>query len=46
MPRILNDVEHVYFSLEAESHLRDQFELRMMEENRISRGQFQSRQTL
>ena len=35
MPRILNDVEHVYFSLEAESHLRDQFELRMLEENRI-----------
>ena len=35
MPRILNDVEHVYFSLEAESLLRDQFELRMLEENRI-----------
>ena len=35
MPRILNDVEHVYFSLDAESLLRDQFELRMLEENRI-----------
>ena len=35
MPRILNDVEHVYFSLDAEPFLRDQFELRMLEENRI-----------
>ena len=35
MPRILNDVEHVYLSLDAEPFLRDQFELRMLEENRI-----------
>lgn len=35
MPQILNDVEHIYFSIDADRHLRDQFELRMLEENRI-----------
>lgn len=36
MPQILNEVEHSYLSLEADFSLRDHFELRMLEENRIS----------
>lgn len=35
MPQILNDVQHSYFSVDADLSLRDHFELRMLEENRI-----------
>lgn len=35
MHQVLNEVEHSYFSVDAELSLRNQFELRMLEENRI-----------
>lgn len=35
MPQVLNEVEHSYLTMTADYSLRDHFELRMLEENRI-----------